>query len=268
VRKRDEAYLEVLIRAIRICAGYKPKLGHGRKAGMSLDDFQTLYRSDPFYTWFGLDNPLLYAAHKAAGGMTSIYRQIGIGCEQLFRRILQDELGLTAEQSAWSYTITGANQRTRSLHLDGRILLRDLRDPAKRRRIATWMKRAADELQVSDGITRALKGIVFEVRQGYKSKDSKRQNADIANAATAYSQAYLPCVALLSTQMDEDIFARYRAEQWVILLGRLTGASSTNSTYRFMREIVGYDLAAFFTRQASTLRVEVARVLEALLRTE
>jgi len=31
-----------------------------------------MYRSDPFYNWVGLDNPLMYAAHKAAGGMTSI----------------------------------------------------------------------------------------------------------------------------------------------------------------------------------------------------
>lgn len=47
-----------------------------------------------------------------------------------------------------------------------------------------------------------LKGAVFEVRQGYKSKDAKRQNADIANAAAAYTQAYLPCVVMLSSQID------------------------------------------------------------------
>jgi len=35
-------------------------------------------------------------------------------------------------------------------------------------------------------------GVVFECRQGYKSKDSKRQNADIANASNAYKYQYLP----------------------------------------------------------------------------
>lgn len=86
-KKGDAEYLSLLIDAIRVCADSRPKLGHGAKAGYTLDDFQKLYRADPFYNWMGLDNPLMYAAHKAAGGMTSIYRQIGIGCESLFRRI-------------------------------------------------------------------------------------------------------------------------------------------------------------------------------------
>jgi len=50
-----------------------------------------------------------------------------------------------------------------------------------------------------------ITGTIFEVRQGYKSKDSKRQNADIANAATAYTKADFPCAVILSAQIDEDI---------------------------------------------------------------
>ncbi|MCX6277959.1 MAG: hypothetical protein NT004_07665 [Bacteroidetes bacterium] len=76
--------------------------------GVSLSGFLKLYGSDPFYSWIGLDSSLMYAAHKAAGGMTSV-RQ------------------------------TPKN------------------------------------------------GVVFEVRQGYKSKDSKRQNADIDNATVAWA---------------------------------------------------------------------------------
>jgi len=53
-----------------------------------------------------------------------------------------------------------------------------------------------------------------------------------------------------------------------MLTGRLAGATSKESTYHFMRDIIGYDLAAFFERHVSALRAEVASVLEALLRTE
>ncbi|MFH1604030.1 MAG: hypothetical protein ABIH03_08990, partial [Pseudomonadota bacterium] len=173
--------MEILVAPIRVCAAYKPKLGHGSKAGLSLADFQRMYREDPFYSWFGLDNPLMYAAHKAAGGMTSVYRQIGIGCEHLFRQIIQDQLGLSAEQSEWSYSFTGANGKTRTLHLDGRIAFQDVKNLARRKKIEGWLAAVAAELKVASRITRALHGIVFEVRQGYKSKDSKRQNADIAN---------------------------------------------------------------------------------------
>ncbi len=80
--KNDKKYLKIVLDPIRVSAEYKPKFGQGSKGGgLSLKKFQSLYQSDPFYCWFGLDNPLMYTAHKAAGGMTSVYRQIGIGCE-------------------------------------------------------------------------------------------------------------------------------------------------------------------------------------------
>jgi len=83
---REEQYLQILLRAIGVCFNYKPALGYGRKGGLTLADFRKVYSGDSFYGWFGLDNPLMYAAHKAAGGMTSLYRQIGVGCENLFRQ--------------------------------------------------------------------------------------------------------------------------------------------------------------------------------------
>jgi len=131
----DGEYLDILTACIRVCADYQPKLGHRAKAGYRLDEFQRIYGADPFYSWLGLDNPLMYAAHKAAGGMTSIYRQIGLGCEFLFRRILQDHLGLTDEDVRWSYTLPSAGGKTRKLHLDARILIASIADTAQRRRV-------------------------------------------------------------------------------------------------------------------------------------
>lgn len=261
----DGRYLKTLIDPIRVCSTYQPKMGHGANAGLSLAEFQTLYRADPFYSWYGLDHPVMYAAHKAAGGMTSIYRQIGIGGERLFRQLLQDHLGLTAEQSEWSYKTKPASGKARTLYLDGRIELGSVTDTAKRKRVEDWMTVASSELGVAKEIRKMLKGSVFEVRQGYKSKDSKRQNADIANASTAYTRAYLPCVVVLSTQIDGDIVTRYRNEQWVILTGSLTERSATRSTYAFVRDVIGFDLAAFFSRNSNTLKTEVEKALHALL---
>jgi len=243
-------------------------MGQGGKDGLSLKDFQRIYQEDPFYSWFGLDNPLMYAAHKAAGGMTSIYRQIGIGSEVLIRTIIQDELGLSEEQAKWSYKMAGVNKKERRLSLDARIPLSNVANDKKRAKVKEWMIAACNDLDVDRGISGRLQGVVFEIRQGYKSKDSKRQNADIANAATAYTQAYLPCVLVMSNQIDTDILHRYRSERWAILTGALGETSALVSTYAFIRDIVGYDLAAFFERNSETLRAEVANVLEALLRVE
>ncbi|MBM4432030.1 MAG: hypothetical protein FJ026_17030, partial [Chloroflexi bacterium] len=158
----DSKYRALLVRYIRVCAQYKPKLGHGAKAGYSLPDFQKLYRSDPFYSWLGLDNPLMYAAHKAAGGMTSIYRQIGIGCEALFRQIVQDCLGLDEADVKWSYTLPKSGGKRRTLHLDACIPTAKVQDAARRQKIEQWILETARQMDIVPRIARTLSGIVFE----------------------------------------------------------------------------------------------------------
>ena len=52
----------------------------------------------------------------------------------------------------------------------------------------------------------------------------------------------------------------------------MTGITGMNdplrSTYDFMRDVVGYDLAAFFQRNSVALRAEIDAVLKALLAPE
>lgn len=269
MKKKDALYLDLVLDPIRVCAKYKPKFGQGSKGdGLTLDQFQTLYQSDPFYSWFGLDNPMMYAAHKAAGGMTSVYRQIGIGCEKLFRTVVKDALGLSESDVKWSYNIPLPNGKSRTLYLDGRVPLDKIAERTKRKRFHAWMKDSAESIGVDQKIFKSLTGTIFEVRQGYKSKDSKRQNADIANAATAYTKAYFPCAVILSAQIDSDILLRYRAEKWAVVTGLIGANNPLISTYDFMRDIIGYDLAAFFKRNSKTLRSEIDTVLKALLTPE
>ncbi|MFQ5930406.1 MAG: hypothetical protein ACE5MK_11965 [Acidobacteriota bacterium] len=63
---KDAKYLEIIVEPIRVCAKYKPKFGRGHEQGYSLADFQKLYQSDQFYSWFGLDNPLMYGTWRGA----------------------------------------------------------------------------------------------------------------------------------------------------------------------------------------------------------
>jgi hypothetical protein len=265
----DEQYVQIILDAIRVCAQYKPKFGQGAKGGgLTLEQFQELYQGDSFYNWFGLDNPMMYAAHKAAGGITSVYRQIGIGCEKLFRRVVKDAFDLSEEDVTWSYRVTLPSGRQRTLYLDGRVALEKIRDRDKRNRFRKWMRDSAKMLEVDRKVFQSLTGTVFEVRQGYKSKDSKRQNADIANAAAAYTKGYFPCAVILSGQIDSDVLLRYRAEKWAVVIGLLGATDPRLSTYDFMRDVVGYDLAAFFERNSGTLREEIDTILKTLLATE
>ena len=262
----DKTYRQILLKPIHVSKKYKPKFGQGKKEGLPLEAFQRLYQADPFYSWFGLDNPLMYAAHKAAGGMTSIYRQIGIGCERLFRKILIDSLAISENDATWWYERKKPNGKTQKLYLDGRIPLRAVQNGDARERVTDWIHRAARDVGVQQPVIDTMSGVIFEVRQGYKSKDSKRQNADLANAATAYINTYLPCAVIFSNQIDSDIQHRYREEKWAIVTGTVGTDNDLRSTYAFSQQVLGYDLAGFFERNSKVLRTELDRVLRSLLK--
>ena len=259
-------YLEIFLEPIRKCAYYTPKFGSSvRKQGLVLVDFKNLYGSDPFYSWIGLDSDLMYAAHKAAGGMTSVYRQIGIGCERLFREVLFDAAGYADRASVtWSYSAKTRSGEPKKLSLDGRLGLEDIARQDVRERTRKWLEDYCKQLDIP-AVPR--RGAVFEIRQGYKSKDSKRQNADIDNATVAWSHGYLPVFAVFSSQIDSDIVLRYRNNRCGILTG-IRDSGPFSSLYDFMDEVIGYDLAGFFEANRRTIRKEIEDILETLLRPE
>jgi hypothetical protein len=263
VNERDAGYLELLLEPLRECAKYKPAFGKQNEEGISLAEFHAMYGSDPLYRWVGLDSDLMYAAHKAAGGMTSIYRQLGIGCERLLRQVVKDELRLDAQQVAWSYEYEKDDGKMATHTLDVRIDVESVLDVAARGRVESWIERVGTELHLPNERIAALRGTVLEVRQGYKSADSKRQNADLRFGINAYSEEYLPVVCVVSTQVSETVSRRYRGAKILVLLGELE--DDTRATFAFYRDVVGYDLANFFDRNSPRLRLAFTEVLRGLL---
>ncbi|HEY84028.1 MAG TPA: hypothetical protein G4N96_02780 [Chloroflexi bacterium] len=261
----DKNYLNIFIEPILKSKDYRPKFGDSsKKEGVTLAEFYELYGSDPFYSWIGLDTDLMYAAHRAAGGMTSLYRQIGIGCESLFRQIIIDLTQYSKPEFAvWSYKTKTQSGRTKTLKLDARLELGAIQNRQVSDRITDWMN---DYCQQIDAEV-PTNGVVFEVRQGYKSKDSKRQNADIDNAAVAWSKGYLPIFAIFSSQIDADIVLRYRNNRSGILIGS-AASDPTVSLYAFCEQVIGYDLAGFFGRNSSQIQKHVHEIIQTLLSAE
>lgn len=209
----------------------------------------------------------MYSAHKAAGGITSVYRQIGIGCERLVREIFMDYLGVSETGVKWSYQTQGTNGKMRTLSLDGRIIFDDIQNKEVKERVVDWKNQIVEQLQLTDAVSKAMTGVVFEVRQGYKSKDSKRQNADIANAANAYANGYIPCLMVMSAQIDDDIVTRYHQAKWLILQGYLNN-TPFSSTYDFYKEVIGFDFESFMTNNQKFFQNEINAILNQLMRAE
>ncbi|MCL2433128.1 MAG: hypothetical protein FWD16_01220 [Clostridia bacterium] len=259
----DTAYLGILLSPLDECARHKPAFGGNDPQGVDIVQFRKMYGDDPLYHWVGLDSELMYVAHKMAGGMTSIYRQLGIGCERLLRRIIQDEYQLDDKQVACSYTYDKGNGTLATHTLDACIRINDITNPAKREKFCGWLVATAHNLEYSESNVNSLNGAVYEIRQGYKSADSKRQNADLRFGMRARSDdALLPVILIVSTQVNNNVFQRYRDQRLHMMLGILTG---DNSTFGFFSNVIGYDLADFFHRNSIYIRQRFETIIQRLL---
>lgn len=211
----------------------------------------------------GLDDPAVYAAHKAAGGLTSVYRQIGIGSERLFRSILTHSLGLEDAQLNWHYDYQKPDGKFGTHTLDAAIKLEHLTDDAAKR-VTEWLRLSQQTIGNSSSGMIAPIGAVFEVRQGYKSADSKRQNADLRYGVRAYQAGLLPAFAIMSSQVSEPVLRRYRSDGMLVLTGVLDD-DPTISTFAFFDQVVGFDLAGFFERNKGRLQTEMQQIIVQLL---
>ena len=121
--------VELFVAPLQECLDYKPHFGdNSKKDGFSVEEFLMMYGQDPFYSWIGLDSPYMYAAHKTAGSMTSVYRQIGIGCERLFRQIIFEQTGyINYSSSQWSYDTTTRAGKKKMVHPTFRVMRQSCR---------------------------------------------------------------------------------------------------------------------------------------------
>jgi hypothetical protein len=259
----DGALLEAFLTPVRKCALYKPAFGQSGDQGVTLPQFQTLYGQDPFYAFLGLNDPAVYAAHKAAGGLTSVYRQIGVGSERLIRLVMGSTLGLSEPEMLWSYQYVSGPQKTSTHTLDVQVRSSHLRNSAQQQRLNDWLGQALKFVFTGGGHT-AVDGLVMEVRQGYKSADAKRQSADLRFGLHAYAAGLLPVVLVMSGQVSEPVIRRYRADGMLVLTG-VVGSDPFRSTFAFFEQVVGYDLRAFFERNSEQLRREITLVVRKLL---
>lgn len=204
----------------------------------------------------------MYAAHKAAGGITSIYRQVGVGSERLVRRIIKQSLELTDKDIDWNYSYAKPDGKSGTHILDAKIQSDSLRGIAGER-FDSWVQQSSRFVASSSQASRVI-GAVFEIRQGYKSADSKRQNADLRFGMRAYQSSLLPVFAILSSQVSDPVIRRYRSDGMLVLTGLLNNDPKI-STFAFFQHVIGYDLAAFFARNSERIKSELRVIIRYLL---
>jgi len=184
----------------------------------------------------------------------------------MFGAIVSGCLGLSADEMSWSYDYPKGRGKTGTHTLDARIRVADAAEAAQPR-ISKWLEDALDYVNLDDSAHAEVHGAAFEVRQGYKSADSKRQNADLRFGINAYRASLLPVFAIFSAQVSEPVVRRYRSDGMLVLTG-VTSDNPTVSTFAFVEQILGYDLLGFFARNRDQVREEIQEIVSTLLTAE
>jgi hypothetical protein len=71
----------------------------------------------------------------------------------------------------------------------------------------------------------------------------------------------------MSAQIDDDLVTRYLRNKWCLLKGYSAGAS-VDSTFVFLKEIIGFDLEVFMRSNQAFFKSEIKNALEQLLKAE
>jgi len=257
--KSDSHYLNILLDPIKVCLDYRPKFGTSDAEGVSYNEFVNLFSSDTLYDALGLANKYVYAAHKASGGLTSFYRQLGIGCERVIREIIIDSFDVIPNKAIWSYQIVNEDGKSQTLSLDACIKYSDI-SSVNSLLLKGWIDRQAKRVGLD--IVPNL-GVVFEVRQGYKSADSKRQNADLRSSRKARENGLLFVMLIVSSQISSVVSQRYIASGIPVITA--DGNSDLESTLFFLKDILGFDLTNFLERNKKVISETTNSVVKSLL---
>lgn len=168
-----------------------------------------------------------------------------------------------AIQLNWSYDYQKPDGKFGTHTLDASIKLEELENDTSIR-FKEWLSQSQKTVGTSSSGMISLAGAVFEVRQGYKSADSKRQNADLRYGVRAYQAGLLPTFAIMSSQVSEPVLRRYRADGMLVLTG-VTDDDPTISTFAFFKQVIQFDLAGFFERNTERLQSETKQIIKQLL---
>ena len=246
--------MEELIRPI-LNSKTLPKFGTNQ--GVSKEDFLKIRGSDPLYSVVGLDTAELYAAHAGGSVLTSAYRQLGIGLERALRLIAEkgcdfiDVPDNDTNNIKWSFqSATGATRE-----LDLLISVDMINQESKKKRlyeIARLMK-PKFKIQESD-----FKGIVFEIRQGYQSADSKRVKGDLEIVEKAEDEGLLAVVLIGSNSYNHSVISTYKNGGLPILVPSSgDNGKVENCPYCFFEDFMDYDLRSAMLRIAPKAKAKV-----------
>lgn len=241
----DDDLLDCLIKPILDSASL-PKFGTGK--GVKVDEFTENRKSDPLYGNIGLDTPEIYAAHAGSSVITSAYRQLGIGLERAMRLIIAKECDFidvpedNPDMLKWYFdSATGITRE-----LDLLISTEMFNDESKKLQLYELAKLMKPGFSVESS---RFKGIVFEIRQGYQSADSKRVKGDLEIVTKAEEKGFLAVVMIGSNSYNDSVISTYKNGGLPILVPSTDGQGKSHECpYCFFNYFIDYDLRSALAR--------------------
>lgn len=178
-------------------------------------------------------------AHKyaftALGGrlITSLHRNFGDIIEMSVREIFKVKFDLDGALAQMSLTLKSVEKR--STRTSDATIPFDALEAHERSQIQSLHKHL---LNANHGDANKLKGISYEIRQCYKSNDSKRRTADIDMADLLLANKQLPVMLIFCSSSSPSIITDYRRlSKWIILEG--------NEAFDYVAKLTGFNFKTY-----------------------
>lgn len=199
------------------------------------DDFIDFIGQDPAFSNVGFDNDKYAIARVGGNLVTSMHRKLGDMYEEIFQYILVNQFSVLHSDLHFSVEVP-IGTRTQIRSTDG--LLRNLNYIHKNVPVlSNWVNN---------------QGVAFEVRSCYQIGDSKRIQADWDMALALSSQNIVPVMLIMCSSSLKSPVRRLR-NSWVIYEG--------NEAFKFIKELSGFDLLDFMSRNRATISRPINEIL-------
>jgi hypothetical protein len=193
--------------------------------------FLQMLSNDPAFAPFFLNNSKYVTARIGGNLITSLHRKLGDMYEEIFRALLETELGIPEEELRYSLT----------LNIDGKLQQRSTDGVIRYAGLGTQHLNRVKALQTEHD---AL-GMAFEVRSCYQIGDSKRIQADRDMALALRKQNLEPVMLIFCASSLSSPVKRLK-EYWRVYEGK--------AAFEFVKTLTGFDLFDYLQKEQNLIR--------------
>lgn len=212
-------------------------------------------KSDALYGLLFRDISEFYVQSVLGGRITtSLHRNFGDIVEMSVREIFKSAFDLDDQLAQSSFTLKSIEKRS-TRTTDVTLPYTALEEKTVGRLRAFHEQLCKRHRRDVEGLHATCKGVGYEVRQCYKSNDSKRRTADIDMSHLLANKGLAPVMLIFCSSSSASIIQDYnRLSKWLILEG--------TAAFEYVNDVTGFNYRAYLDSKIEKLAPQLRSLFQ------